>query len=157
MDIDTLSAVPQFEHQPNCWTRSRIDVQMEELGDICTVRKVALAVYSVTSSCATPPASFWSVIESWGNTWLWENLTIWGEISWLGESIADNSLVAVTDGSYMKDIDPQINLAAFIFKCTKGQGQLWGSLWRTPRMQGAIGGGGGQGHMANHFIIRAVN
>jgi hypothetical protein len=56
---------------------------MEELGNICMVRKVALTVYSVTLSCAgppapAPPANFWSVIESRGNMWLWENVTIGG-------------------------------------------------------------------------------
>jgi hypothetical protein len=100
---------------------------MEELDDIYRVRKVALEIYCVTLSCASslataPPANFWSVIESWGNMRLWENLTIRGEILWLGKSIGDNSLVAVTDGSYMKVIYPQLNLAAFIFECTKGRG-----------------------------------
>jgi hypothetical protein len=34
MDIYTPLAVPQFEHRPNCWTRSRVDVLMKELGNI---------------------------------------------------------------------------------------------------------------------------
>ncbi len=75
--------------------------------------------------CVQPPvpapsAIFWSVIESWGNTWLLDYLTVRGEISWLGKSIADNSLVVVTDRSYMKDMCPKLNLVAFIFECTKG-------------------------------------
>jgi hypothetical protein len=110
---------------------------MEKLSDICTVRKVTLAVYSVTLSCAgppapAPPANFWSDIKCWGNTWLWENLTIRGEISWLGKLIADNSLVAVKDRSDMKDMYPQLNLAAFIFESTNGRGQLWGSFVENP-------------------------
>jgi hypothetical protein len=88
------------------------------------VRKVALAVYSVTSSCAGSPApaslaNFWIVIVTWGSTQLWENLTIWGEILWFGKSIADNSLIAVADRSYMKDVFPQLISAAFIFEYTK--------------------------------------
>jgi hypothetical protein len=75
-----------------------------------------------------PLQIFWSVVKGWGNTWIWDNLTIKGDVSWLAESIADNFLVAVTDGSYMKDTYPQLNLAAFIFECTKGRGCLWGSF-----------------------------
>ncbi len=92
-----------------------------------------LAVYSVVSSCTGPPVpapllDFWSVIESWGNTWLWDNLMIRGDISWLANSIADNSLTAVTDGSYMRDTYPHLKSAAFVFECTKGRGRLWGSF-----------------------------
>ncbi len=48
-----------------------------------------------------PSASdrFLEHIEGWGNTWMWDSLTIRGEVTWLAESIADNSLVVVTDGS----------------------------------------------------------
>jgi hypothetical protein len=105
----------------------------EELSKICSVWNVALAVYSVVSSCAgpptpAPPKDSWSVIEGWGNTWMWDNLTIRGDVSWLAESIANNSLVAVTADSYMKDTYPHLNSAAFVFKCTKGRGHLWGSF-----------------------------
>ncbi len=134
---------------------------IEELGNICTVRKVALAVYSVTPSCAGPPApvplaNYWSVIECWGSTWLWENLTIWGEILWLGESIADNSLVAVTDQSYMKETYPQLNLRAFIFECTKGRGRLWGSFVKNTPDAGSYWGEL-LGLMAIHLILQAID
>ena len=49
-------------------------------------------------------------------------------MSWLVEAIADNSLIVVTDGSFMKEIYLYINLAAFVFECTKGRGRLWGSF-----------------------------
>ena len=60
-------------------------------------------VYSVVLSCTSAPSiaplsDLWSAIESWGNTWLWDNLKIRGDISWLAESIADNSIMVVTDG-----------------------------------------------------------
>jgi hypothetical protein len=161
MDIYTPSAIPQYANCPNCWTRSRLDVPHEELGKICSVQNVTLAVYSVVSSCAgpptpAPPTDFWSMVESWGNTWMWDNLTIRGDISWLAESIADNSLVAVTDGSYMKDVYPHLTLAAFVFKCTKGRERLWGSfVERTPdagSYQGKL-----LGLMAINLILRAVN
>jgi hypothetical protein len=113
MDIYTPSAVPRLTRRRNCWTRSRIDVPALDTSEICSVRKEALAVYSVVSSCASAPSiapltNLWSAIESWGNTLLWDNLKIRGDISWLAESTADNSIVAVTDGSYMKDTHPTL-------------------------------------------------
>ena len=133
MDIYTPSAIPLYANRPNFWMRSRIEVPREELGDICSVKLVALAVYSVLSNSASlpipnPPVDFWHAIKVWGNSWMWDNLSIRGEVSWLVESIADNSLVVVTNGSYMKEVYPNINLAAFVFECTKGRGWLWGSF-----------------------------
>ncbi len=55
---------------------------------------------------------------------MWDNLTIRGETLWLAEAIADNTLIAVTDGSYMKEIYPHINSAAFVLECSKGRGRL---------------------------------
>ncbi len=129
MDIYTPSAVPRFTRRRNCWTCSRIDVPALDTGEICLVRNEALAVYSVVLLCASAPSiapllDLWSAIESWGDTWLWDNLKIRGDISWLAESIADNSIVAVTDGLYMKDMHPTLNSAVFIFECTKGRGRL---------------------------------
>jgi hypothetical protein len=60
------------------------------------------------------------MLYSWGNTWLWDNLVISGDISWIAVAIADNSCVAVTDGSYMKEVYPNMNSAAFVFECSKG-------------------------------------
>ena len=53
MDIYTPSAVPLYANRPNFWTRSRIEVAAEEVGDICSVKHVALAVYSILTT-ATP-------------------------------------------------------------------------------------------------------
>jgi hypothetical protein len=108
-------------------------VACEEVGDVCSVKSVALAVYSILSVAtglhsSEPPVNFWNVVEEWGKTWMWENLTIRGDATWLAAAIADNSLVAVTDGSYMKEIYPHINSAAFVFECSKGRNRLWGSF-----------------------------
>ncbi len=96
MDIYTPSAVPFYANQPNCWMQSWLDVTHEEFGDICSIRNVSLAVYSVISTAAGPPTpaaptDFWSMVEGWGNTWMWDNLIIRGGVTWLAESIADNS------------------------------------------------------------------
>jgi hypothetical protein len=75
----------------------RIGVPKEEIGEICMVKDVALGVISVSSHTPRSPekealSSFWSIVESWGNTWMWDNLQITGDIGWIAEAIADNTL-----------------------------------------------------------------
>jgi hypothetical protein len=53
-----------------------------------------------TAAVTPVPATILEVLESWGNTWLWENTSMSGETEWLHHSISNGSLVAVTDGSY---------------------------------------------------------
>jgi hypothetical protein len=80
MDVYTPSTLPLNVNRPNFWMRSRIGVACEEVVNVCSVKSAALAVYS-TLSVATvpltpePPLNFWSMIEEWGETWMWENLT----------------------------------------------------------------------------------
>jgi hypothetical protein len=64
------------------------------------------------------PTSFWDVVESWGNTWMWDNLRITRDTGWIAEAIADNSLLIFTDESYMKELYPNLNFATFVFECT---------------------------------------
>jgi hypothetical protein len=87
---------------------------------------------------------------------MWDNLLIRGEVSWLVELIADNSLVVVTNGSYMKEVYPNINSAAFIFECTKGRVWLWGSFVEHIPDAGSYQGEF-LGLMAIHLIFRGVN
>jgi hypothetical protein len=80
---------------------------------------------------ATPapaPQKFMDVLYSWGNTWLWDNISMAGGYNWLHEAIQDGSLLAVTDGSYICKLYPNLCSAAFVFECKKGQGNLIGSF-----------------------------
>ena len=102
--------------------QSQIDVPLEEKGEYCTVKQVSLGlgVYTVVSHAPRPqattePTAFWDVVESWGSTWMWDNLRITGDISWKAKSIADNSLLTIIDGSYMKELYLSLNSAAFVW------------------------------------------
>ncbi len=133
----------------------------EEVGKLCTVKEVALGIISVSSHTPQPPekeapSSFCSVVESWGNTWMWDNLKITGDIGWIAEAIANNTLSAITDGSYMKDLCPHLNLAAFVLECAKGRGQLMGLFTQHTKdacsYQGEL-----LGLMTIHLIILAAD
>ena len=45
-----------------------------------------------------------------------------GSTDWIAQAIGNNSLVAVTDGSYIKEHYSELCSAAFVLECTKGQG-----------------------------------
>ncbi len=128
---------------------------------MCSVKSVALAVYSILSIAtgphsSEPPVNFWNVVEEWGKTWMWENLTIQGDATWLAVAIADNSLVAVTNKSHMKEIYPHINSAAFVFECSNGRTHLWGSFVEHTPDAGSYWGEL-LGCMAIHLILCVIN
>jgi len=63
-----------------------------------------------------PPAvesgTFQEVLREWGHTWMWEGLKLSGEDgddtgAWLSTAIMNN--VAVTNGSYIKELYPNMN------------------------------------------------
>ena len=81
-----------------------------------------------TAEPDTTPTTFLWVLKSWGNTWLWENMTVSGGTEWIQHSIINGSLVAVTDGSYIRELCPNLCFAAFVIECAKGRGRIAGSL-----------------------------
>ncbi len=76
---------------------------------------------------------FRQVLQEWGHTCKWEGLKLSGEGddetgAWLRKAIEDNTLEAVTDGSYMKDLYPNMNSCAFILECSRGRGRISGAF-----------------------------
>jgi hypothetical protein len=161
MDVYKPSLVRNYANQPNCWTCLRIDVPLVDQGEIFSMKDVALAVKSIVLHSPWPlsqatPATFWEVIRGWGNTWMWDNLSIMGDLNWIAVSIADNSCVAVTDGLYMKELYPHLNSAAFVLECSKGRGRLVGSIVEHTPNAGSYRGEL-LGLMAIHLILWGVN
>ncbi len=115
-----------------------------------------VVLHTPSPQVTTEPTKFWDMVKSWGSTWMWDNLRIMGDISWIAESIADNSLLTVTDGSYMMELYPSLNSAAFVFECTNGHGQLMGSFVKHTR-DACSYCGELLGLMAIHLILLAVN
>ena len=103
----------------------RGDIATVEEGPPCTMKVCSVAPPSIR---LTPPTDFLDVLRGWGQTWKWDDLRVTGSTDWIAHAIADNSLVAVTDGSYIKEHWPELCSAAFVLECTKGQGQLTGAF-----------------------------
>ena len=133
MDVYKPSQLPRYRNVRNRWTRLLCDQPAEKLGDICTVREVAPAVMAIASATGDPPAKstpecFLELLEEWGCTWMWESIRMEGTDGWLEESIQEGTLRAVTDGSYMREVFPDVCSAAFVLECSKGRGRIMGSF-----------------------------
>jgi hypothetical protein len=102
------------------------------------------------------PTVFWQVLEKWGRTWMWDDLKWEGDDTWIAEAIRGGTCVAVTDGSYMGKVYPEIHSAAFVLECSNRTGRLWGSF--PERSRNACSYRGELvGLMAIHLILLAVN
>jgi hypothetical protein len=108
-------------------------------------------VYSLNSV----PALFLDVLNSWGNTWLWEHISITGRVTWLETSIADSTLVAVTD-DYIRELFPNLCSAAFVLECSKGWGRIIGAFLEAIHVVNAYRGEI-LGLLAIHLIILSIN
>ena len=142
-------------------TRARYGQKVEKCGEMCTVRGVAVAVKTAVSTTEPPreeqmPSKIKEVLEEWGGDWMWKSLRILVNDGWIKEAIEGGTLVAVTDGSYMREMYPEIFLAAFILECSKGSGRIFSSFsdqsvtanaYRAELM----------GLLAIHIILKAVN
>ena len=87
---------------------------------------------------------------------MWENLEWVGDDHWIADAIEDGTLIAVTDGSYMKDLYPNIHSAALVLECTKSRGRLWCSFPEASEMACSYRGEL-VGLMVIHLILLSVN
>ena len=130
-------------------------------GDMATVEGSTLGMKKVCSVAPPPirpipPTDFLDVLRGWGQTWIWDDLTVTGGTDWFAQAIADNSLVAVTNGSYIKEHYPELCAAAFVLECTKGRGRLVGAFAEASAAANAFHGEL-LGLMAVHLLLLAVN
>ena len=130
------STLPGHTHRPNRWSlhETEVPTTQEAPSDICSVREISPGIWCVRGTTsraprALPATSWLDVLDDWGDTWIWDNLTVEEDEDWVIESINAGDCMAVTDGSYMEDIDSSICSAAFIFECKRGRGRIHGSFW----------------------------
>jgi len=74
----------------------------------------------------------------------------------LREAIKENTLVAVTYGSYMKELYPDMNSCAFILKCSRGRGRMSGTF-SEQTMAACLYQGELLGLLAIHLILLSIN
>jgi hypothetical protein len=112
-----------------------------------------------TAPCATQnptPVLFLEVLQSWGNTWLWEHMSVSGGVTWLEKSISDGTLVAVMEGLYIRELYQHLCSAAFILECSKRRSRVVGSFLKALLVANACRGEL-LGLMAIHLILLSIN
>jgi hypothetical protein len=102
------------------------------------------------------PSSFLEVLQSWGNIWLWEHMPLSGGVAWLNESISKGTLFAVTDGSYIRELFPNLCSVAFVLECIKGRGRVVRLFLEALLVANAYRGEL-LGFMAIHLILLSIN
>ena len=83
-------------------------------------------------------------------------MTVSGGMEWVHHSIKDGSLVAVTDGSYICKLYPNLCSAAFVLECAKGSGRIVGSFSERLEVANAYQGEL-LGLMGIHLLLFSVN
>jgi hypothetical protein len=144
----------------NCYTKTSTGPQ-EERGEIGSVDKFQPGVFRITSTVpkaptAPIPNSFLAVLRKWGCTWLWEHMRVEGGTEWISEAIQGGSLVAVMGGSYIRQLHPNLCLAAFVLECTKGRRKIIRSFSEFTLVANA-NRGELLGLMAIHLLLVSVN
>jgi hypothetical protein len=98
------------------------------------VKEAELGIYKIIlySTKRLPqikcPETFLEVLGKWECTWMWEDMQLMGDDGWLKAKIWANSLVVVTDSSYMQALYPNMNSCAFILECLQGHLRLTGAF-----------------------------
>ena len=108
------------------------------------------------ATAAPAPQTFMDMLQSWGNTWLWENVSMAGGYDWLHEAITNGSLMGITDGLYIHEVYPNLCSTAFVLECTKGRGRMIGSFSESLQVANAYRGEL-LGLMAIHLILLSVD
>lgn len=155
MDVYVPSQVPGYGR------RRQVDREIEQCDTVCTVKDVGLAVkgicsYSTLSAIPPIPATFWEVLVSWDCTWMWNEIQLVGDMNWIAEAIATNQCIAVTDGSYQREITTEVCSNAFFFENSDRSCKLVGAFPERSETANAYRGEL-LGLMAIHLILLAVN
>ena len=161
VDVYEPSEFPGARTRANRYSRTRHDQDVPPWGGPCTVEEAGLGIYKIISYTNMPPQvshpeTFVEVLEEWGCMWMWDDMRLSGDDGWLKEAIRDNTLVAVTDGSYMRSLYPHMNSCAFILECTQGRGRLTGAF-SEQTIAACSYRGELLGLMAIHLILLSVN
>lgn len=151
----------QLESGSRLWQFAREEVGTQSAGLPCAVRprhqdQVSLQAVASAPTPATLPATIEEVLDEWGHTWLWRNLQWVGEEGWLLAAILEGTCIAVADGSYIRELYPDLCSCAMILECTQGNGRIWCSIPEWSEVACAYRGEL-LGLMAIHLILLAAN
>jgi hypothetical protein len=83
-------------------------------------------------------------------------MSVYGGVPWLDLAISTGTHIAVTDGSYIRELYPNLCSAAFVLECSKGRDRVVGSFSEVLLVANAYRGEL-LGLMAIHVILLSIN
>ena len=91
------------------------------IGEPCSVRDRAGGRVASVSTAASPdqvelPDSILEVLQEWVQAWMWKSLKLIEDVGWLTVAIRDGTCIAVTDGSHIKELYPNMCSCAFVLE-----------------------------------------
>jgi hypothetical protein len=101
------------------WRREEDGCVQKIRGVPCSVRSSTNETVTIRSIAAPPdpedmPESFLDVLREWGSLWTWDSPRLIGDDNWLLEAIREGTCIAVTDGSYIQELYPDMCSCAFV-------------------------------------------
>lgn len=129
-------------------------------GALCSVKQITDTIVGMQGTTTAPvgpppPTNFVESLRTAEGNWMWDDLTIVGDENWIVDAIESSTVRAVTDGSYMEDLFPDVCSAAFILESTEGKGTITGSFTERSAVACAYRGET-LGLMAIHLILAGV-
>lgn len=80
--------------------------------------------------CVDNPPSFWDYLRSQGGEWMWEHvLGDKEDMTWLSNALCNGTVMMVADGSYARDLDPELCATGWIAVCVNTRKQVKGSFF----------------------------
>jgi hypothetical protein len=122
---------------------------------------MGLGIYKIILFTNIPPQivhpeTFLDILSKWGCTWMWKDMHLTRDNGCLEEAVQEKTLVAVTDGSYMQALYPNMNSSMFILECSQGRGRLTGAFLEQT-ISACFYWGELLGLMAIHLILLSAN
>jgi len=93
------------------------------------------------ASSSLAEQSFWSHLRSMGGEWMWEHI-VEGDIDvgWIWDALANGSFLAVTNGSYDREMAPTVSGSGWIIVSTTCKCTLRGSFLEVSQSAGSYRG-----------------
>jgi hypothetical protein len=143
------------------WSKESDGCNPEVFGVPCSVQEstqgcVAITLTAALSEPTDLPACFLDVLREWGHTWMWDSLRLIGDDNRLLDAIREGTCIAVTDGSYIREVYSNMCSCALVLESTQGRGRIFGSFPEQSKRACAYRGEL-LGLMALHLILLAAN
>jgi hypothetical protein len=130
----SMSVYEPTSKSRRAWKKVQREVDIEVIGVPCAVREGNHNRVSITLVAAAPrpekmPESLFDVLREWDNMWMWnKSLRLVGDDNWLLDSIKAGTCIAVTDGSYICEVYPDLSSCAFVLEYWNALREEVGSL-----------------------------